>query len=83
MGGNRVLGPVSMEITSLGFRVTLPVESILACIHMRKKVHPFAQANSAHACAGCLALTELSRLGEAAKVYLWRKVGPARRVTRL
>ena len=29
-----------------------------------KKVDPFARANSACACSDCLALTELTRLGE-------------------
>ena len=58
-------------------RVTLPVESILACIHMRKKVDLFSRANSAHACVGCLALTMLFRLGEPKCLYQ-RKVGPAR-----
>ena len=29
-----------------------------------KKVDPFARANSARACSDCLALTELTRLGE-------------------
>ena len=41
-----------------------------------KKVNPFARPNSARACSDCLALTELIRL-----VFIWRKVGPARRVT--
>ena len=34
-----------------------------------KKVDPFARANSARACSDCLALTELTRLGEAKCLY--------------
>ena len=43
-----------------------------------KKVDPFARANSARACSDCLALTELTRLGEPKRLY---GDGPARRVT--
>ena len=46
-----------------------------------QKVDPFARANSAHACSDCLALMELTRLGKAKCLIIWRKVGPARRVT--
>ena len=34
-----------------------------------KKVDPFARANSAHACSDCLALTELTQLGEPKCLY--------------
>ena len=34
-----------------------------------KKVDPFARANSAHACSDCLALTELTPLGEPKCLY--------------
>ena len=34
-----------------------------------KKVDPLAQANSARACSDCLALTELTRLGEPRCLY--------------
>ena len=37
-----------------------------------KNVDPFALANRTHACSDCLALT-----GQA-KVFVWRKVGPAK-----
>ena len=70
--------------------VTLPTESNLTNPYMRKKGDPFLRANNARAhalivqngvsaCCDCLALTKLTRLGET--VFLWRKVGPARRMT--
>ena len=34
-----------------------------------KKVDPFSRANSARACSDCLALTELTRLGEPKCLY--------------
>ena len=37
-----------------------------------KKVDPFALANRTHACSDCLALAGR------AKVFVWRKVGPAK-----
>ena len=43
-----------------------------------EKVETFAQANSARAISDCLALTELTRLGEPKCLY---GEGPARRVT--
>ena len=53
-----------------------------------RKVDPSARGkswlcndNSARACSDRLSLTELTRLGE--PVSIWRKVGPARRVTLL
>ena len=55
--------------------VTLPTESTLASLYMRKKGDPFLRANNARAhalivqngasaCSDCLALTKLTRLGE-------------------
>ena len=47
---------------------------------MKKKIDPFARANSARACSDSLALTELHDPAGRAKVLLWRKVGPASRL---
>ena len=55
--------------------VTLPTESTLASLYLRKKGDPFLRANNARAhalivqngasaCSDCLALTKLTRLGE-------------------
>ena len=44
-----------------------------------KIVDPFVQANSARTYFDCLTLTKLTQLGE--PVFVWRTVGPARRVT--
>ena len=59
-----------------GKRVTLPAESTLSSVYMRKKVDPFARVkswlsndNRARACSDCLALMELSRLGEPKCLY--------------
>ena len=44
-----------------------------------KIVDPFVQANSARTYFDCLTLTKLTQLSE--PVFVWRTVGPARRVT--
>ena len=60
--------------------VTLPTESTLASLYMRKKGDPFLRANNARAhalivqngasaCSDCLALTKLTRLGETKSFY--------------
>ena len=46
-----------------------------------KKVDPFARANSAPACSDCLDRLDGVDPAGRAKVFIWRKVGPARRVT--
>ena len=56
---------------------------------MRKKVDPFVRANSASASSDCLALTELTRLGEQKCLYgvkfarLGGRAYQHRKVTRL
>ena len=47
-----------------GERVNLPAEPTLVALISEEKVDPPARANSTHACSDCLALTELTRLGE-------------------
>ena len=63
-----------------GKRVTFSAESTLASVYNEKKV---ARTNSARACSGCVPLTELTPLGESCKMFIWRNVVPATRVTRL
>ena len=85
-----MLGPVLRKKVVPEKWFTLPTESTLANPYMRKKGDPFLRANNARAhalivqngasaCCDCLALTKLTRLGET--VFLWRKFGPARRMT--
>ena len=62
-----------------GRKVTLPPVSTVVGIYLRKKVDPFAQANSSCTCYDCLTLTELTRVGE--PKCLWRKFVLARRET--
>ena len=45
-----------------GKRATIPAESTPASVYLRKKLIPFAPANSALVCSDCLALPELTRL---------------------
>ena len=73
------LGPVYMEKSCSGKEGHPPSRVNFSERWYEKKVDPFARANSARACSDCLALTELTPLGES--VVTWRKVGPARRVT--
>ena len=61
-----------------GKRVSLPAQSPLVSAYVRKKRTPFARANSPRECSDCLALTELTWL---CKDFIWRKVGPAGRLT--
>ena len=75
----------------LGKRVTLSAESTFANILYEKKVDNFnACANSAHACSDCLKqyshMLWLSHLDQVdptgwAKMFIWRKLDSARRVT--
>ena len=52
------------EKSSLGKRVTLPSESTLGNVYMRKKLTPLPEPRGGRACSDRLALTELTRLGE-------------------
>jgi len=55
-----------------GKGVTLLAESCLLSVYMRKKLTPLPEPradNRAHACSDCLALTELTRLGEPKCLY--------------
>ena len=61
-----------------------PAESTLTSVYARKKLTPFARANNVYACSDCLKHThdQGDPVGRA-KVFLWRKVDPAWRVTML
>ena len=66
------LGPVYMEKSCPGKRVTLLAESTLPSVYMRKKLTPFPEPgaeNRARACSECLALTKLTRIGEPKCLY--------------
>ena len=60
-----------------GTRVTIPAESTKASGHWRKKVDPFIPSKSWQRCS------HLDRVDPAWRVsmFMWRKVGPAARVT--
>ena len=59
-----------------------PAESTLTSVYARKKLTPFARANNAYACSDCVKHTHDrgDPVGRA-KVFLWRKIDPAWRVT--
>ena len=61
-----------------------PAESTLTSVYARKKLTPFARANNVYACSDYLKHTHDrgDPVGRA-KVFLWRKVDPAWRVTML
>ena len=52
-----------------GKRVTLPAESTLASVYMRKKLTPLPELRAGRACSDRLAFTELTRLGEPKCLY--------------
>ena len=58
-------------------------EPTLASVYMRKKLTPMPESRAGFPMTTVLALTHLDRVDPAgrAKVFVWRKVGPARRVT--
>ena len=70
-----------------GKRVTLLAESTLPSVYMRKKLTPLPEprANFPITTERMLWSSLLDRVdpGRRAKVFIWRKVGPARRVTPL
>ena len=63
------LGPVYRE-KSCPMKESHPPSQVnfSECLY-EKKVDPFARANSARVCSDCLALTELTRLGEPKCLY--------------
>ena len=61
---------------SLGMRITLPAESTLASIYMRKELIHIAQAKSWQQCSCIQYYSNSLILARLAKKFTWRKVGP-------
>ena len=64
-----MLGPVYMEKSCPGKEGHHPSRVNFSERLFEKKIDPFARANSARACSDCLALTELTCLGESKCLY--------------
>ena len=52
-----------------GKKVTLPAESTLASVYMRKRLTPLPESRAGRACSDRLALTQLTWLGEQKCLY--------------
>lgn len=76
------MGPVSMEITSLGLKGH-PLSLVHFSVHSYEETSsPLCPSQQRSRMRWLSCLDGVVSAGRA-KVYLWRKVGPARRVTRL